>query len=91
MSAGPLRAVLAELAAGTPTVAQIASHSGLSEAVTRAAVDHLVRSGRVEAKELAVGCPPAGCGGCALASAGCDRPQAASGRALVTLSLVPTR
>ncbi len=88
MSAGPLRAVLAELEAGTATVTQIATNCGLSESMTKAALDHLVRSGRVAAKELSVGCPPSGCGGCALATGGCGQPKASSGRGLVTLSLM---
>ncbi len=59
---GPLSLVLAEVRAGTPTVAGIALRSGLDESVVRAAVDHLVRSGRIESRELSIGCPPSGCG-----------------------------
>lgn len=87
---GPLSLVLAELAAGAPTVAELARHSGLAESVVRAAVDHLVRAGRVEAKEFSIGCPPSGCGGCASASAdGCHAAASVAGRrpGLVTLSL----
>ena len=90
---GPLTLVLAEVAAGTSTLAEMARNSGLAESVVRAAVDHLVRSGRLEARELAIGCPPAGCGGCALAAAdktpGCaPGAGAAPSRAgVVTLSL----
>ena len=89
-SRGPLSLVLAELAAGTPTVAEMSRHSGLAESVVRAAVDHLLRSGRVESSELSIGCPPSGCGGCAAASAdGCHAPTPVAGRrpGLVTLSL----
>jgi hypothetical protein len=86
-SRGPLSLVLAELEAGTPTVGEMARRSGLDEAVVRAAVDHLVRSGRVEAREIAIGCPPSGCGGCAFAS-GCSQPAPTPGhRGLVTLTL----
>jgi hypothetical protein len=90
---GPLSRVLAELEAGTPTVAGIARGSGLDEAVVRAAIDHLVRSGRVDSRELSIGCPPSGCGGCASATSegapGCGRPAAVPGRrpGLVTLTL----
>jgi hypothetical protein len=84
---GPLSLVLAEVEAGTPTIGEMARHIGLDEAVVRAAVDHLVRSGRIEAREIAIGCPPSGCGGCAFAS-GCSQPAPTSGhRGLVTLTL----
>ena len=65
---GPLSTVLAELEAGTPTITEMVRRSGLDESVLRAAVDHLVRSGRVESRELSMGCPESGCGGCASAS-----------------------
>ena len=57
-----------------------------------AAVDHLVRAGRLEAKILTVGCPAGGCGGCALASSegapACTPEAAVPGRrGLVALSL----
>ncbi len=94
---GPLTRVLAEVEAGTPTVAEIARRCELDEAVARAAIDHLVRAGRVEARELSIGCPPSGCGGCASASAegtpGCGLPAPVPGRrpGLVTLTLGRTR
>ena len=90
---GPLSIVLAELEAGTPTVAEMVRHSGLDESVLRAAVDHLVRSGRVESRELSMGCPDTGCGGCAAASddgaPDCGLPSPVPGRraGLVTLTL----
>lgn len=90
---GPLSTVLAELEAGTPTVAEMVRHSGLDESVLRAAVDHLVRSGRVESRELSMGCPASGCGGCASAgddgAPGCGLPSPVPGRraGLVTLTL----
>nr|WP_300143490.1 FeoC-like transcriptional regulator [Propionicimonas sp.] len=90
---GPLSLVLAEIESGTSTLAEMARHSGLDETVVRAAVDHLVRSGRLEARELAIGCPPSGCGGCAMAAddktPGCGASAPAAGRrpALVTLTL----
>ena len=90
---GPLRTVLAELEAGTPTVAEIVRRSGLEESMVRAAVDHLVRSGRVESRELSMGCPESGCGGCGSASdagtPGCGLAAPVPGRraGLVTLTL----
>ena len=89
---GPLSTVLAELEAGTPTIAEMVRRSGLAESVLRAAVDHLVRSGRVQSKELSMGCPESGCGGCASASDGangCGLGTPVPGRraGLVTLTL----
>jgi len=90
---GPLTTVLAEMQAGTPTVAEIVRRSGLEDSVVRAAVDHLVRSGRVESRELSMGCPASGCGGCAAATVdgapGCGLPSPVPGRraGLVTLTL----
>jgi len=90
---GPLSAVLSELEAGTPTLAEIVRRSGLEESMVRAAVDHLVRSGRVQSRELSMGCPASGCGGCASASddgaPDCGLPSPVPGRraGLVTLTL----
>lgn len=90
---GPLSLVLAEIEAGTATVNQVARNAGLDEQLVRAAVEHLVRTGRVESRELSMGCPASGCGGCASASVegtpGCGRPAPIPGRraGLVTLSL----
>lgn len=85
MTPGPLTLVLAEVEAGTATVPEMARHAHLDEQVVRSAIDHLVRTGRLQASPLAVGCPEGGCGGCAQSS-GCGS-ASAGGRALVTLSL----
>jgi len=90
---GPLSIVLAELEAGTPTITEMVRRSGLDESVLRAAVDHLVRSGRVESRELSMGCPESGCGGCASASdagtpaCGLGAPVPGRRAGLVTLTL----
>jgi hypothetical protein len=67
----PLRAVLAELEAGTPTLEQVARRTGLDRDVVGAAVDHLVRLGRVTSSTLSTSCPDDGCGTCPTGS-GCD-------------------
>jgi hypothetical protein len=90
---GPLSIVLAELAAGTPTLTEMARRSGLEESVVRAAVNHLIRSGRVEARELSMGCPASGCGNCAsgtdTGAPGCGLGAPVPGRraGLITLTL----
>ena len=68
-ASGPLSAVLAEVSAGTPTVVEMSRHTGLPGGLVRAALDHLVRTGRVASQELPIGCPPSGCGGCSAAGA----------------------
>ena len=85
---GPLHLVLEEISAGTPTLAAIASRTGLSDNVVRAAIDHLVRAGRITSTELSLGCPAGGCGGCQPAGSGCTRPAALGDRrpGLVRLS-----
>jgi len=92
---GPLSTVLAQMQAGAPTVAEIVRRSGLEDSVVRAAVDHLVRSGRVESRELSMGCPAAGCGGCASATddgaPGCGLPSPVPGRRAGLVTLTPTR
>ena len=70
---GPLSAVLEQVKAGTPTVSEIARRTGLSQEVARAAVDHLLRSGRLQAGQVPLGCPPAGCGGCSVKGS-CSQP-----------------
>jgi hypothetical protein len=86
---GPLHLVLDEITAGTPTLAAIARRTGLSDDVVRAAVDHLVRAGRLTSTEVSLGCPTGRCGGCTSAGNGCTRPAVlGDGRpGLVSLSL----
>lgn len=94
MSRGPLRAVLDAFEAGATSLAEVVEHTGLDAGVVNAAVDHLVRSGRLDAKELSMGCPGGGCGTCASGrsdgTAGCGAagPSAQRrGPVLVALSL----
>jgi hypothetical protein len=64
VSSGPLVAVLAELTAGAPTLDAVARRTGLARDVVEAAVEQLVRMGRVTATTLSSACPDTGCGGC---------------------------
>jgi FeoC-like transcriptional regulator len=91
---GPLTAVLEAFDAGAHSLDEVAARSELPLGTVRACVDHLVRLGRLEATQLAVGCPSGGCGSCASGtrdgSAGCGS-SAPSGRragpVLVALSV----
>lgn len=89
---GPLSAVLGAFDGGAGTLADVERATGLTRDVVAASVDHLVRLGRLEAKELAIGCPSAGCGSCASGvegTPGCGAPGPSprrSGPALVALT-----
>jgi hypothetical protein len=85
---GPLHLVLAQIGAGTPTLTEIARRTGLTDDVVRAAIDHLVRAGRIASTELTLGCPSGGCGSCPV-SDGCSLPTSGPGRrpGLVSLTL----
>ncbi len=85
---GPLHRVLAEITAGTPTLAEIVRRTGLTDDVVHAAIDHLVRAGRLTSTELSLGCPTGGCGTCP-SSDGCSLPASHGARrpGLVSLSL----
>ncbi len=92
--ARPLAAVVEAFASGASSLAEVESVTGLDPDIVSAAVDHLVRAGRIEAKLLTVGCPSGGCNGCALAAsdgAPACSPQASvpGRRGLVALSLRP--
>jgi hypothetical protein len=79
VSAGPLRAVLAAFDDGAASLDEVARMTGLSRELVDAAVDHLVRMGRMQAKALTVGCPDGGCGTCASGSPGGTAGCGASG------------
>lgn len=64
-ASSPLRSVLAAFAGGAHSRADVARASGLRADVVDAAIEQLVRMGRLEAKELSMGCPGGGCGSCA--------------------------
>jgi FeoC like transcriptional regulator len=87
---GPLHLVLAEITAGTPTLTEIARRTGLTDDVVRAAIDHLVRAGRITSTELSVGCTTGGCGTCP-SSRGCSLPAALGDRRPGLVSLTLTR
>ena len=93
-AAGPLTAVLAAFEAGAHSLGEVAGRCDLPLDTVRASVDHLVRMGRLEAKELAMGCPTGGCGSCASGTddgaAGCGSSAPSSRRSgpvLVALSV----
>lgn len=90
---GPLRRVLAAFEDGAGSLDQVAATTGLSRETVSAAVDHLVRLGRIDAKQLSMGCPSGGCGSCASGTNGAPGCGAAGpsserrGPVLVTLTL----
>ena len=98
-SPGPLRLVLDAFRAGCSTESQIAAATSLSDEMVRAAIDHLVRTGDVTAKSLAMGCPSGGCGSCAsgdtsgaVSQPGCGAAGPSTSRqgpVLVALTLAP--
>jgi hypothetical protein len=93
MSASPLRSVLTAFEDGARSRADVAASTGLRRDVVDAAIEHLLRMGRLDARELAVGCPDGGCGSCASGhgdapGCGASGPSARrSGPVLVTLSV----
>ncbi|HOB06407.1 MAG TPA: hypothetical protein PKM36_14200 [Propionibacteriaceae bacterium] len=66
----PVSAVLKAMGEGAGSLDEVARTTGLTRDLVDAAVAQLVRLGRVDSRELSVGCPPQGCGGCAVAAAG---------------------
>jgi len=92
-AASPLRAVLAELTAGAHTLDDVARRTGLDRDLVHAAVEQLVRLGRVDASTLAAACPDSGCGTCSTSGCGSRGVPAPAGRrpVLVALSVRPSR
>jgi len=70
---GPLSLLLDAVSSGCRTLPALVARTGLTPDVVRTGLDHLVRSGRLEARAISAGCPAGGCGSCALAkqSGGC--------------------
>jgi hypothetical protein len=67
---GPLVAVLNAFSQGARTRDAACRTSGLPDDVVDAAIDHLLRIGRLSLLPLASDCSPGGCGGCPIAEAG---------------------
>jgi hypothetical protein len=68
VSASPLRSVLAAFGDGARSRTDVCAATGLRRDVVDAAIEHLLRMGRLGAEELTVGCPDGGCGSCASGS-----------------------
>jgi hypothetical protein len=89
----PLASVLAAFERGATSLSDVAHTTGLDRDVVDAAVEHLVRMGRLHAGTLSTGCPTGGCGSCASGdddAPGCGSTgpsDARTGPVLVTLSL----
>jgi len=89
--AGPLRLVIAAIAAGAGSRREVARHTGLSSTTVDAAVDLLVNTGRLTATALGGSCASGGCGSCPSGRAdgdpGCGVASAHEGRGPVVLIL----
>jgi hypothetical protein len=89
----PLRSVLAAFEDGARSRSEVCTATGLRRDVVDAAVEHLLRLGRLDARELTTGCPTGGCGSCASGEGdapGCGSPGPSarrSGPVLVSLSV----
>ncbi len=92
-SSGPLRQVIAAVAAGAASRREVARQTGLSSATVDAAVDHLVHTGRLTTASLGVSCASGGCRTCPSGRAddgpGCGALAAHQGRGPVVLTLAP--
>lgn len=66
----PLAAVLAAFQDGAVSTAEVRLRTGLDEQVVAAAVDHLVRMGRLERAVVDLGCSSDQCGNCPGAACG---------------------
>lgn len=62
---GPLVAILDSFTSGARSLDEICRITGMPADIVRAGIDHLVRTGRLQAKSLTAGCPSGGCGSCA--------------------------
>jgi hypothetical protein len=60
----PLSAVLGAVADGAASRLDVAERTGLARDVTDAAIDHLVRMGRLDVHALGTSCPGGACGSC---------------------------
>lgn len=88
-----MRRVLAAFDEGAASLDDVARISGLDRPMVEAAVAQLSRMGRLDIKELTMGCPGGGCASCAAghadASPGCGASTslvARRGLALIQLS-----
>jgi hypothetical protein len=85
--------VLTAFESGAHSRGDVCDRTGLRRDVVDAAIEHLLRMGRLDAHELAVGCPDGGCGSCASGAGdapacGASGPSAGrSGPVLVSLSV----
>jgi hypothetical protein len=68
VSSSPLRSVLSALEDGASSRTAVSDRTGLRRDVVDAAIEHLLRMGRLDARELTTGCPDGGCGSCASGS-----------------------
>jgi hypothetical protein len=93
VSTSPLRSVLTAFETGARSRAEVCDRTGLRRDVVDAAIEHLLRMGRLDARELTTGCPDGGCGSCASGSGGapgCGAPAPSAGRSgpvLVSLTV----
>ncbi|MFE0107041.1 FeoC-like transcriptional regulator [Streptomyces sp. NPDC059009] len=90
----PLRQVLAEVRAtqGSVRPADIAARVGVDPDEAEAMIDFWVRRGELTREEVSGGCPPAGCGGCALVQAcGGGGPAARAAHRPLLLTVRPAR
>ena len=67
-SASPLRAVLSAVSAGATTREELRRKVSYPDDVIDAALDHLIRTGRVATQPLTMGCVSTSCGGCPVAA-----------------------
>lgn len=69
---GPLAAVLAAFSGGAASTAEVRRLTRLDDDVVAAAVEHLIRMGRLERSAVDLGCAPEGCDGCPASGAGAN-------------------